>query len=402
MTKYYKYNIYLLFTYLLLVFFCTNSFGYEWIKTYGGIGLLSGSRTNDGGYVIMGRTIAVPPSFDTDLVLVKTDGNGNEQWRKTYGIGHYDNGKAIQQTNDGGYIITGYTIEPEGLSGTFLMKTEANGDKQWSKIFSYGFGNSVQQTDDGGYIIAGDAANPTTGEGLQQWVYLMKTDGNGNKQWSKTFAEYAFNEGYSVQQTTDGGFIIAGTTSSDVLTTYFYLVKTDGNGNKQWSKTFAGEYGYDWGYSVQQTTDGGFIIAGDTMSLSVDNGFGYLIKTDGNGNKQWSRTFGRDNNYTHFVSVQQTNDGGYISVGRTAPKPDPYTDIYLLKTDGNGNKQWSRTFGGNSGDYGSLVQQTDDGGYIIFGGMSAGINSPEEAYLIYFRPTESKAMPWIPLLLLDE
>ena len=410
MTKYYKYNIYLLFTYLLLVFFCTNSFGYEWIKTYGGIGIYwdGGNpmdRTDDGGYVIIGYTItSAYPNYTSDLVLVKTDGNGSEQWRKTLRQGQFNSGYAIQQTIDDGYVITGSTGDGYSSASTLLMKADVNGNKQWSKILSGDTGYSVQQTADGGYIIAGNTT--PGGDVQQQWVSLTKTDSNGNEQWSKTFSESAWNWASSVQQTDDGGYIIAGTTSSnDVNYLYqFYLLKTDGNGNKQWSKTFT-EYDDNWGYSVQQTDDGGYIIAGNTGSLlGEDPDMCYFIKTNSNGNKQWSKTFGGDDKYTSCSSVQQTNDGGYIIAGDTTPKTvsDWNTDIYLIKTDRNGNKQWSRTFGGSSTDYAISIQQTDDEGYITCGHTNSFGSVELEPYLLYFRPSESKAMPWIPLLLLYE
>ena len=216
------------------------------------------------GYIIAGGS-------PWDVSLIKTDINGEQVWAKTFGGTGNDQGRSVAQTTDGGYIVTGT------LSGDVcLIKTDANGEKEWEKTFGEQYldvGRSVQQTGDGGYIIAG-----TKTEGLETDVYLIKTDENGNAVWSKTFGGDADEEGYSVQQTTDGGYIIAGSTSSfGVLGSgYVYLIKTDSDGNELWSKIFGGD-GYEEGSSVQQTTDGGYIIAGVTDSFNDDWGDFYLV-----------------------------------------------------------------------------------------------------------------------------
>jgi hypothetical protein len=183
-------------------------------------------------------------------------------------------------------------------------------------------------------------------------------------EWEKTFGGTKSDWGYSVQQTRDGGYIIVGWTESfgagglDV-----YLIKVDANGNMQWSKTFGGG---DGGSSVQQTRDGGYIIVGWTRSFGAGLADVYLIKVDANGNMQWSKTFGCRGDDRGY-SVQQTSDGGYIIVGYTESYGAGGEDVYLIKVDANGNMQWSKTFGGSGDDGGSSVQQTSDGGYIIVG-----------------------------------
>ena len=204
-------------------------------------------------------------------------------WETTFGGTLIDMGSSVQQTTDGGYNITGYTYSAfPGSENVHLIKTDENGIEQWTKTFggaSHNSGWSVQQTTDGGYIIAGGTNDFGFGD-----VYLIKTNGSGVEQWSKTFGGTDTDWGYSVQQTTDGGYIITGRTESfgngglDV-----YLIKTDGSGIEQWSKTFGGT-GSDEGWSVQQTTDGGYIIAGMTNAFGNINHEVYLIKTDGSWN----------------------------------------------------------------------------------------------------------------------
>jgi hypothetical protein len=206
---------------------------------------------------------------------------------------------------------------------------------------------------------------------------------DGNKLWEKTFGGSGLDWGSSVQQTRDGGFILVGTTTSfgagDV-----WLIKTDANGNKQWEKTFGGS-NVDSGWSVQQTSDGGFIIVGNTASFGARWGDVWLIKTDADGNKLWDRTFG-GSDWDWGFSVQQTSDGGFILVGETTSFGAGEADVWLIKTDADGNKLWDRTFGGSDWDWGFSVQQTSDGGFIIVGATRSFGAGDYDVLLIKSRP----------------
>jgi len=252
------------------------------------------------------------------------------EWEKTFGGAGDDRGFSVQQTSDGGYIIVGWTTSyGAGGADVYLIKVDANGNMQWSRTFGgrdADWGYSVQQTSDGGYIIVGETTS--YGAGLVD-VYLIKVDAKGNMQWNKTFGGAGYDWGYSVQQTSDGGYIIVGATSYGAGGDDVYLIKVDANGNMQWSKTFGGAID-DWGYSVQQTSDGGYIIVGTTTSYGAGGGDVYLIKVDANGNMQWSKTFGGAGDDRGF-SVQQTSDGGYIIVGTTTSYGAGWWDVYLIK-----------------------------------------------------------------------
>jgi TolB-like protein len=308
-------------------------------KTYGGTNWdedYSVQQTSDGGYIVAGRTWSFGVDSG-DIFLIKTDANGNVIWAKTYGGTDDDWVFSVQQTSDGGYIVAGYTESfGAGLGNIFLIKTDANGNLQWAKTYGgtdYDWARSVQQTSDGGYIVAGG----TWSFGAGSWdIFLIKTDANGNIQWAKIYGGTDWYDAYSVQQTSDGGYIVAGWTWSFGAGNYdIFLIKTDANGNLQWAKTYGGT-DLDWAYSVQQTSDGGYIVAGTTGSFGAGWGDIFLIKTDANGNIIWAKTYGGTDG-DGAISVQQTSDGGYIVAGGTWSFGAGYSDVFLVKTDANGN-----------------------------------------------------------------
>jgi len=285
------------------------------------------------------------------------------QWYKTFSSGE---GNSVLQTIDGGYIVCGTTgsySAPE--SYIYLMKTDAYGNKLWDKAFNAEFqdtGRSVQQIADGGYIVCGTTAYGRGGKDIR----LIKTDADGNTLWDKTFGgENSDDEGFSVQQTTGGGYIVCGTTYSYVAGSEdIRLIKTDADGNILWDKTFGGNE-WDSGRSVQQTTDSGYILCGSKESDGAGEDI-WLIKTDEDGNKLWDKTFGSENSDVSN-SVRQTTDNGYIVCGSSVVYGVGTGYIWLIKTDTDGNKLWVKTFGGEQLDEGYSVQQTTDGGYIVCG-----------------------------------
>jgi hypothetical protein len=232
-------------------------------------------------------------------------------------------------------------------------------------------GSAVQQTSDGGYAIVGDTNSYGSG-GTDVW--LIKTDSQRNEIWNKTFGESKWDRGYSVQQTSDGGYIIIASKNypddnvaydaSDTEISPIWLIKTDSNGNKLWDRTFGGPQDFS-GFSIQQTNDGGYIFTGSRYSSISYSSDIWLVKTDSNGKSLWDKTFGRSHSENMGRYVQQTSDGGYILTGSTTNQSgEEYLDkkVWLIKTDAQGNEQWNRIFGLGTG---SSVQQTSDGGYIV-------------------------------------
>lgn len=334
----------------------------EWEKTFGGSETkkcYSVKQTADGEYVVTGYSSG-------DLYLLKIDSNGNGEWSRTFGGG---SGWSVDEATDGGFIIVG-NYRNNNEKKLFFIKTDSDGSSIWENTYGQtGYeagGRSVQQTADGGYIIAGYiwGNDPRS----REW-YLLKTNSSGELFWSKRYEFWETFMAHSAQQTIDGGYIVVGVGVDET-----YLLKTDFEGNEIWKRK------YDYGLcdssdaSVQQTFDGGYIVGGTTGQCWYFGNYVppsmYLMKTDADGNEMWGKTYGGNSGW----SVQQTTDGGYITVGSTRSTGDGHSsDVFLVKTDSNGNAEWSRVFGGEESDCGYSVQQTTDSGYIIAGDKGGDI-----------------------------
>jgi type IX secretion system substrate protein len=352
-------------------------------KTYGGGGDqlgLSVEKTSDSGYIIVGLTDSFGAGAG-DVYLIKTNSLGDTLWTRSYGGASTDYGISVQQTSDSGYVITGYTYSfGAGSLDVYLIKTNSLGDTLWTRTYGGASGDdgySVQQTSDGGYIITGYTSS--FGAGSRD-VYLIKTNSLGDTLWTRTYGGASNDAGNSVQQTSEGGYIIAGFTSSfgagggDV-----YLIKTNSIGDTLWTRTYGGANN-DAGRSVQQTSEGGYIIAGFTSSFGAGGGDVYLIKTNSLGDMLWTRRYGGASDDAGN-SVQQTSDGGYLIAGYTSSFGSGRYDVYLIRTNSLGDTLWTRRYGGPSDDYGNSVQQTSDGGYVI-AGYTNSFGAGDDVYLI--------------------
>ncbi|MCW3101828.1 MAG: hypothetical protein JWO09_268 [Bacteroidetes bacterium] len=210
----------------------------------------------------------------------------------------------------------------------------------------YDYGYSVAQTYDKGYIVAG--ATSSFGNGSMD-AYMVKVDSNGVPQLHRTYGGINIEQAYSIKETSDSGMVIAGYTNSFGHGGYdMYLIKTNIYGDTVWTKTYGGT-NWDFGYSAQQTTDGGYILAGSTYSFGNGNSDMYLIKTNATGDTTWTKTFGGSND-DEARCVKQTSDGGYILTGWTKSFGDASGDIYTVKTDSNGDTLWTYRYPGTQED----------------------------------------------------
>lgn len=373
----------------ILSYFLVSSFygstQTTFLKTYGGIytdWANTVRQTSDGGYFMLGGTVSFGIATNS-IYLIKTNSNGNLLWTKTIGGLDYSFGWDAQQTSDGGFIITGTTEAfGAGVNDGILIKTNATGDTLWSKTYGEGcfdYFNSVVQTSDGGYILAGK----TCFTGNPGWdLYLIKTNAIGDTLWTRVWGGgTGNNSAYSVKQTTDGGYIVAGNLAGFGTGNFdAWIIKTNSSGNIVFSKVFGG-VDFDVASSVQQTTDGGYIIGGYTTSFGAGNVDFYLIKTDAAGNLTWSKTYGGPDS-EYCTDAIQTTDGGYILAGWTGDVSTTVCDIYIIKTNSSGDTLWTKTYGGINNDQGYSIWQCTDGGYAL-GGQSASFgNNSDDIILI--------------------
>ncbi len=350
----------LLFLFPLSIFADTVVFN----KTFGGSGndfAYSVQQTTDGGYIVAGQTESFGNGslLRPDIWIIKLDKSGKSEWDKTFGGIEGDGGFSVQQTADEGYIVAGTTSSyGKGYPSIWILRLKSNGDTVWTRIYEgtiVSNAQSVQQTDDGGYIVAG--------KGKEN---VLKLDRNGDKEWGKHFG-WIF---YSVRQTSDGGYILAGDSIYQQLNWDYlpslYMVKLDRNGNKEWNNPFGNNYlGRAW--SVEQTSDSGYIIAGDSIGLKSANDHSHYFKVsklDKNGRKEWSYT---GTEFSGAQSIGKTSDGGYIIAGNTLDNQNGM-ELHLVRVDKFGNKLWTKSYGaGGTWEYASSVKQTSDGGFIVSG-----------------------------------
>ena len=345
----------------------------QWAYTYGGTGYdhtYSVQQTLDGGYIVAGSTLSFGAG-NGDAWIVKLDENGVVTWQKAYGTPGSDYPYFARQTQDGGYIMVGYTAFGAGNGDAWIVKLDENGVVTWQKAYGgtgYDVACSVQQTQDGGYIVAGGTVS--FGIGGTTNIWLIKLDASGSITWEKAYGGTGYDVAYSARQTRDGGYILIGRTSSfGAGSDDTWVLKLDASGNITWQKAYGGT-GDDRTYAIVQTQEGGYIMAGETTSFSTGDRDIWLVKLDGSGNITWQKTYGGTSDDS-ASSVEQTQDGGYIVAGSTDSFGKGNLDAWLLKLDSGGGVVWQNTYGGSGIDYASLANQTSDGGYIVAGAMES-------------------------------
>ncbi|OGF59176.1 MAG: hypothetical protein A2Y62_11115 [Candidatus Fischerbacteria bacterium RBG_13_37_8] len=344
-----------------------------WAHAYGGVNNESAysiKQTSEGGYIVAGYA----GSFGTgsiDLWVLKLDASGGIVWQKTYGGSDNDVVHSIEQTSDGGYIVAAYTQSfGAGSSDFWVLKLDASGEIIWQKTYGEGLQDnaySIKQIIDGGYIVAGF----TDYFGAGNWdVLMLKLDANGGIVWQKTYGGSNQDFVDSIQQTTDTGYIIAGYTHSfEIGGGDIWVIKLDASGGIVWQRTY-GLGGIDNAESIQQTTDGGYIVVGTTLSFGAGAEDLWVLKLDPSGGIIWQKTYGGSSN-DYAESIQQTTDGGYIVVGTTLSFGAGNYDFWVLKLDASGEIIWQNTYGGAGWDEANAVHQTSDEGYLVAGGTDS-------------------------------
>lgn len=371
----------------------------EWEKTYAAFWSGGGydeansiDETRDGGYIIAGSTWSTKEKAKA-VYLVKIKKDGEMAWERRLGGSGDDLARSILATKDGGYIVAGSTWSTRTMEDAYVIKTDWNGNKLWERVMggeNIDRASAVDMTSDGGYIIAGSTWSYGT-NGLNP--YIVRLDRDGVKRWEKLIEGF-ISEAFDVHETGDGNFIIAGYTRTGVFgydPEDAYLIKIDGLGKVIWSREYGGSAD-DRAYSVDMTSDGGYILAGWTESYGAGKKDIYVIKTDADGEKEWEKFYGGAY-HDEARSIVQTSDGGYIITGFTSEGDDEISeDLIVLKLNSDGEKEWEKRYGGMREEIGCEVIETSDHSYIVAGYTHSYGEGWNDCYVIKLEP-ESRPSP---------
>jgi hypothetical protein len=397
----------------------------QWQKTYGGTNTDNPTcvlPTGDGGFVFGGSSFSgvsgnktSTNSGDYDCWLFKLDANGEKLWDRCYGGTNTEScGSIVQTTPDGGFFVMGISFSKAsgtktstnyGGSDGWLLKLDADGNKVWDQ--SYGGTNldglsKLVVRGDGGLLMGGSSMSGASGNKTSSQIgvfdaWLVRLDAGGNKLWDASLGGTSSDGVGSMQNCRDNGVIFAGTSSSPVSGTKssanygsgdFWLVKLDSSETQQWDKSFGGSLN-DSVACVRQTSDDGFLIGGTSSSPISGNKTGtnyggddyWVVRTDSSGAKLWEASFGGATNDT-LRSLELTDDGGCILGGNSLSgisgnKTSPNyggTDIWIVKLDATGAKQWEMSLGGDKDDDLYQIQPLGGGAYILAGTSYSGIS----------------------------
>jgi hypothetical protein len=397
----------------------------QWQKTYGGTNtdnLTYVAPTGDGGYVFCGSSFSgvsgnktSTNSGDYDCWVFKVDANGDKLWDRCYGGTNTDSCSSIvQSTNDGSLFVIGISFSKAsgtkastnyGGSDGWVLKLDANGNKIWDRSFGGtnldGLSRAVLRSD-GGLLLGGISISGASGSKTSSLIgsfdaWLVRLDASGNPLWDVSLGGTLSDSVTGMQNCRDNGVILAGTSSSSISGTKtsanygsgdFWLVKLDAAEAVQWDKSFGGSLN-DSVASVRQTADNGFLIGGTSSSPVSGNktspnlgGDDYwVVRTDSSGNKLWDASFGGSTNDT-LRSLELTDDGGCILGGNSLSgisgnKTSPNyggTDIWIVKLDATGAKQWEMSLGGDQDDDLYQIQPLGGDAYILAGSSHSGIS----------------------------
>lgn len=382
--------------------------GIQWQKSFGGTYddyANSIQQTFDGGYIIAGFS----SSFDGDITgnhgnngyndfwIIKLDSVGIIQWQKSLGGTAGDGAFSIQQTTDGGYVVAGFSNSVDGdvtvnhgSVDSWVVKLDSMGVIQWQR--SIGGTNddlsiSIQQATDGGYAFAGRSdsndGDVTGNHGLDDY-WIVKLDSVGIIQWQRSIGGTQTDQAQDIDKTIDGGFVVAGYSSSingDLTGNHggwdYWVVKLDSSGTIEWQKAFGGT-SLDLAYSIQQTSDKGYIVAGTSNSNDSDvtgnhgDGDYWIVKLDSVGTMQWQKSLGGSNRDIAY-SIKQAFDNGFVIAGVSNSNDGDVTgnhgleDYWIVKLDSTGVIQWQKSFGGTYVDVAYSIRKTSDEGYVVAG-----------------------------------
>lgn len=340
-------------------------------------------ETSDKGNITVGSTMSIGAG-KSDIYIVKTDSVGNLKWAKTYGGPHDDFGQSIDRTQDGNYVVVGYSLSfAKDYNDICLIKIDNEGNILWGKSYPLeksDYSNAVASTKDGGAIIIGETIT-FKNQVKNADILVLKTDKDGKVSWSKVFGGDSTDYAYSIQETSEGGYILAGETKSYGAGDWdFYLLKLSKDGNVEWSRTL-GDVKSDGARSITETEDGGFLVGGNTYNFKAVESDVCIAKLKKEGDVEWAKTYGGlETDY--LLSIKSLNKDRFAICGFSNSFGLKYEDAFVMLLKGNGKPIWSKAFGSDTSDYGVNICFTSDH-HIVMCGTSKGFKTTEDdIYLI--------------------
>ncbi len=326
-------------------------------------------QTADGGYAVVGST----SSYGYEILVLKLNPDGTRAWARTYGGSSGDYGLSIIQTSDGGYAVAGETNSfGAGLRDVMVIKLNSDGSVAWARVFGasgYEYVAGITQTTNGDYIVAGHTAPYGSAD---YDFFIVKLNSDGSMAWAKKLGRAAtsYTEwAYSVTRTSDGGCAVAGEGGGGAGAYDFLVGKYNSDGSLAWAYTY-GRTGFDHGRSIIQTVDGGYAVAGHSYSFG-SRCEALVLKLTPDGSVSWARTYGGAS-YDSCYSIVQTTDGGYALAGATWSFGSGSADCFAFKINSSGALTWARTYGTTSWDYIFSITQTSNGDYVLAGQIPSG------------------------------
>ena len=343
----------------------------QWARTYGGSEEdipRTIVQASEGGYLVAGYTESFG-NDNRDFWIIKFDSGGNIEWQRKYGQNFGDSFFSIQKTNDEGFVLVGGSAGTGWSAGGYdicILKLSLTGEKEWEINYrgsDSDYAYSIQQTNNGGYILTGCFSYRDI---LDSDICILKLTSTGGIEWCKTYKGSMTDRAHSIQQTSDEGYILVGYTESfGAGYTDIWILKLNFYGEIEWQKTYGGSHEEE-AYSIQQTVDGGYIVAGFTSGFGAGVSDYWILKLNFDGSIEWQKTYGSSKN-ERASYVRQTSDWGYIVAGNTESFGAGASDIWVLKLNIWGDIEWQKMYGGSQIEEASSIQQTDDGGYIVAG-----------------------------------
>ncbi len=344
--------------------------------------------TDDNGYVIAGMSTAAGAGY-VDAYLLKLDSHGKKQWDNYFGGAGDDRFYSVVIASNGDFVMAGATTSyGAGLADFLAVRTDKKGNIKFLRTYGTAENeeaSAIMETSDGGFIIAGSAHDPLKSNRYS--CMLIKIDQDGNSVWTKvTDAGFHSFKAKCIIAGIDGGYVVSGEAVKNVKEkTDAAIVKFDLSGNTVWTRAYGGNLD-DSAAKIIQTDDRGYLICGTTYVSTAENNDIYLVKTDAEGDCVWARTYG-DMLNEFGESVISDGKGGYVIGSTSESFTQGSSDLYIIKTDSSGTPLWSRNFGTKMDDYLGGIALSKDFGIAVTGWVKNP--SGENSYNIYFVKTDS-------------